>query len=61
MLTIADPERLRYSRDYVQQVAESLGISLAAVYLAKGRVMGRLKARIEALQNDLEETRFEEK
>jgi RNA polymerase sigma-70 factor (ECF subfamily) len=33
-----------------QQVAQALGISVAAVYLAKGRVMARLKDEIRQLQ-----------
>jgi RNA polymerase sigma factor (sigma-70 family) len=33
-----------------QEVAEALGLSVAAVYLAKGRVMARLKEEIRQLQ-----------
>jgi RNA polymerase sigma-70 factor (ECF subfamily) len=35
-----------------QQVAEALGLSVAAVYLAKGRVMARLKEEIRQLQGN---------
>ena len=35
-----------------KSVAEELGLTIAAVYLAKGRVMVRLKEQIRALQGD---------
>jgi RNA polymerase sigma-70 factor (ECF subfamily) len=35
-----------------REVAAELGLSVAAVYLAKGRVMARLKEQIQALSDD---------
>jgi RNA polymerase sigma-70 factor (ECF subfamily) len=35
-----------------KEVATELGMSVAAVYLAKGRVIGRLKEQIETIQQD---------
>jgi RNA polymerase sigma-70 factor (ECF subfamily) len=35
-----------------KEVAERLGLSVAAVYLAKGRVMARLKEQIRILQGE---------
>ena len=35
-----------------KEVAEQLGLTVAAVYLAKGRVMARLKEQIRLLQGD---------